>query len=58
MQPLNREQYFYSIEPFWRSLQVSNIRRSPADDCRMMNASHGTQTISCVPGNGQIGMIL
>lgn len=36
------------------SLQVSNIRRSPADDFRMMNSLHGTQTIRNWWGSGVV----
>ena len=52
------EHYFYSIEPFWNTLPAYHPRRSPSNDFMMLNSRHGTQPINCVPGNGQIGLIL
>ena len=50
--------YFYSQEPYWDRLSVPGIRFSPAGDFMLMSSGHLDQWISCIPGNGQIGMIL
>ena len=52
----NELRYFFSIQPFWDMGQIENTIRS--DSISVSEFQWTRDVMSCVPGNGQLGLML
>lgn len=50
--------YFFSIQPFWNHLNPDSLITSPDGRISVCSYHWGQDHLPCVPGNGQVGIML